>query len=130
MPIRSLILDHLGLKVFSIILATLIWMAVRTNFASPAAEADRSFVNRPILVLTDNAEHSAVLVNPNQASVTLRGPASLMQIIKEEDVQVFVRLSEKRQFTGELPVHVHVPAGASVALLTPATAAVKPAANP
>ncbi len=129
MPIRSLILDHLGLKIFSLILGTLIWLAVKANFANPS-EADRAFVNRPILVLTDTAEHSAVVVNPNQASVTVRGSASLMQIIKEEDVHVFVRLSEKRPFTGELPVHVHVPAGANVVLLTPATAAVKPAANP
>ena len=129
MPIRSLILDHLGLKIFSLILGTLIWMAVRTNFANPA-EADRTFTNRPILVLTDNAEHSAVVVNPNQASVTVRGSASLMQLLKDEDVQVFVRLSEKHHLTSELPVHVHVPAGATVVLLTPATAAVKPAAAP
>ena len=130
MPIRSFILDHLGLKIFSLILGTLIWLAVRTNFASPTTEADRTFVNRPILVLTDAAEHSAVVVNPNQASVTVRGSASLMQLLKDEDIHVFVRLSEKHQLTSELPVHVHVPAGATVVLLTPATAAVKPAATP
>jgi YbbR domain-containing protein len=127
MPIRSLILDHLGLKIFSIILGTLIWLAVKTNFANPT-EADRTFTNRPILVLTDSAEHSAVVVNPNQASVTVRGSASLMQLLKDEDIHVFVRLSEKQQLTSELPVHVHAPAGAAVVLLTPATAAVKPAA--
>src|SRR5262245_4775485 len=130
MPIRSLLLDHLGLKIFSLILGMLIWLAVRTNFAGPAAEADRTFVSRPILVLTDSAEHSAVVVNPNQASVTVRGSASLMQLLKDEDIHVFVRLSEKHQFTGELPVHVHAPAGATVVLLTPATAAVKPATSP
>lgn len=130
MPIRSLILDHLGLKMFSLILGTLIWLAVRTNFAGPTTEADRTFVNRPILVLTDTAEHSALVVNPNQASVTVRGSASLMQLLKDEDIHVFVRLSEKQHLTSELPVHVHVPAGAAVVLLTPATAAVKPAATP
>jgi len=128
MLIRSLILDHLGLKIFSLVLGTLIWLAVKTNFANPA-EADRTFANRPILVLTDSAQHSAVVVNPNQATVTVRGSASLMQLLKDEDIHVFVRLSEKQQLTSELPVHVHAPAGAAVVLLTPATAAVKPAAT-
>src|SRR5213593_3032440 len=122
MPLRSLILNHFWLKLFSLILATLIWLAVRANLSNASAEFVRTFVNRPILVLTDNAQHTAVAVNPDHATVTVRGPASLMQFIKDEDIHVFVRLGEKRLLMGDLPVHVHVPAGASVALVTPTTA--------
>ncbi len=130
MPLRALILDHFWLKLFSLILATLIWLAVRSNLSNASTELVRTFLNRPILVLTDNAEHAAVSVTPDQATVTVRGPASLMQFIKDEDIHVFVRLGEKRHLTGDLPVHVHVPAGASVALVTPSTAAVKPTTIP
>src|SRR5438034_6305040 len=130
MPLRSLILDHFWLKLFSLILAMVIWLALRDKLSSASTELVRTFLNRPILVLTDSAEHPAVLVNPDFATVTVRGPVSLMQFIKDEDIHVFVRLGERRQLSGELPVHVLVPAGASVALITPTTAAVKPASPP
>src|SRR6266567_7783248 len=119
MPLRALIRDHFWLKLFSLVLATLIWLAVRSNLTNVSSEIVRTFLNRPILVLTENAEHAAVSVNPDQATVTVRGPASLMQFITDEDIHVFVRFGEKRQLGGDLPVHVHVPAGASVALVTP-----------
>ena len=130
MPLRALILDHFWLKLFSLILAILIWLAVHANLSNASTGAVRTFVNRPVLVLTDNAEHAAVSVNPDQATVTVRGPASLMQFIKDEDIHVFVSLGERHQVAGDLPIHVHVPAGASVALVTPATATVKPVTTP
>jgi YbbR domain-containing protein len=130
MPLRSLILDHFWLKLFSLILATLIWLTVRGNLSSASAEQTRTFLNRPILVLTDTAEHAAVTVNPSQATVTVRGPASLIQELAEQDIHVFVRMVDRHQFSGELPVHAHVPSGANVALVTPTTTTVRSAASP
>ena len=128
MALRSLILDHFWLKLFSVILATLIWLTVRDSGVS--SEATRTFVNRPILVLTDRAQHTAVVVNPSLASVTVRGPASLINELTEQEIQVFVRLTEREQINGELPIHAHVPSGASVFLVTPMTATIKPAVSP
>ena len=130
MAIRSLILDHFWLKLFSLILATLIWLTVRSNLSSASFEENRTFLSRPILVLSDTAEHSGVLVSPSNASVTVRGPTSLVREFTEEDIHVFVRLSDRHQFSGELPVHVHLPAGASVALITPTTARVRSVSSP
>ena len=127
MPIRSLILDHFWLKLFSVILATLIWLTVRDSGVS--SDATRTFVNRPVLVLTDRAQHTAVTVNPSLASVTVRGPASLINELTDQEIQVFVRMADREQFSGELPIHAHVPSGASVFLVTPMTATVKPADN-
>lgn len=126
MAMRSLFLDHFWLKLFSLILATLIWLTVRDSGVS--AEATRTFVNRPVLVLTDRAQHIAVVVNPSLASVTVRGPASLINELTEQEVQVFVRMTDREQVTGEFPIHAHVPSGASVFLVTPMTATIKPAA--
>ena len=138
MPLRALILDHFWLKLFSLILATLIWLAVQANLANgvlpprkaSSAEETRVFLHQPILVLSEAAEHPAVSVIPNEVAVTVRGPIALIHELAAPDIHVFVRLTEKHPFSGGLPVHVHVPTGASVALITPATAAVKPASNP
>jgi hypothetical protein len=128
MALRSLILDHFWLKLFSLILATLIWLTVRDSGVS--AEVTRTFVNRPILILTDRAQHTAVVVKPNLASVTVRGPASLINELTEQEVHVFVRLTEREQVNGELPIHAHVPSGASVFLVTPMTASIRPVTSP
>ena len=121
MAIRSLIFHHFWLKLFSVVLAVLIWLTVRGT----SSEVTRTFPNRPILVLTDTSQHTTVAINPTEASITVRGPSSLLQEITEQDINVFIRIAERAQFSGELPIRVHVPSGASVALITPATTFVK-----
>ena len=130
MPLRSIFAHHFWLKLLSVVLAFLIWLTVKANIGTSAGEATRTFVNRPVLLLTDSAEHVAMVANPNQASVTVRGPALLIQELTDQDVHVYVRLHDRSQVAGELPVHAHVPSGASVALVTPATATVRPAGAP
>src|SRR5258706_4751156 len=137
MPLRSLILDHFWLKLFSLVLATLIWLAVQanlTNGALPTKKASgtdtRTFLHQPIMLLTQAAEHPAVSVTPDEVAVTVRGPFALIRELAASDIHVFIRLTERRRFSGDLPIHVHVPVGASITQITPPTAAVKPAPNP
>jgi len=130
MALHSILAHHFWLKLLSLVLACLIWLTVKANIGTTAGEATRTFVNRPVLLLTDGAEHIAMIASPNQASVTVRGPALLIQELTDQDVHVYVRLHDRSQTTSELPVHAHVPSGATVALVTPATATVKPAAAP
>jgi YbbR domain-containing protein len=128
MPLRSLILNHFWLKSISLVLAILIWLTVKSDLGS--SERTRTFPNRPILLLTDKAEHVAVAANPSQASITVRGPAGLVNELTDQDIHVYVRLQDPRQIGGELPVHAHVPSGATVVLINPATATIKPAGAP
>jgi YbbR domain-containing protein len=128
MPLRSLILNHFWLKLISLVLAILIWLTVKSDLGS--GEATRTFANRPILLLTDNAEHVAVAANPSQASITVRGPTGLLNELTEQDIHVYVRIHDPRQVNGVLPVHAHVPSGAKVILITPDTATIKPADAP
>ena len=130
MPLRSFILDHFWLKAISLILAVLIWLTVRADLGSASAGATRTFANRPILLLSDKAEHVALVANPAGATVTVRGPAALLNELSEQDIHVYVRLHDPRQVGGELPIHAHVPSGAAVILITPDTATIKPADAP
>lgn len=126
MPLRSIFAHQFWLKLLSLVLASLIWLTVKANLGGTGGEATRTFTNRPILLLTDGAEHVAMVTSPNQASVTVRGPALLIQEMSDHDVHVFVRMHDRNQTSGEFPVHAHVPAGASVAMVSPLTATIKP----
>ena len=130
MPLRSLILDHFWLKLISLVLAVLIWLTVKADLGTSSAETTRPFPNCPVLVLTDHAEHVAVVANPRQASVTVRGPVALLNELSEQDIHVYVRINDPRQFNGVLPIHAHVPSGASVVRIMPDTATIKPAGAP
>lgn len=130
MALHTIFAHHFWLKLLSLVLACLIWLTVKANIGTTAGEAERTFANRPVLILTDSAEHIAMVANPNQASVTVRGPSLLIRELTDQDVHVYVRLHDRNQVSGELPVHAHVPSGVTVALITPATATVRPAAAP
>ena len=130
MPMRSLIFDHFWLKLISLVLAILIWLTIRSDLGNSPAETTRPFPKCPVLVLTDNAEHVALVANPGQVSVTVRGPTALLNELSEQDIHVYVRLNDARQVNGVLPVHAHVPSGASVIRITPETATIKPSGAP
>jgi len=135
MSLRSLIFDQIWLKLFSVVLATLIWLAVWANLGGErVARLTRTFMNRPILTLCES-ELPPLKVMPDKATVTVRGPADLIQNMEDKDISVFVRVVDPKQPMGDLPVQVHVPAGASLALVTPMTAQIrsappKPAVQP
>jgi len=131
MSLRSLIFNHVWLKFFSLVLATLIWLAVWANLRNEPIlpkkfgnDGTFTFIRRPIQVLSDSTDHTTVTVEPPLASVTVRGPKDLIEGLKDEDIDVFVRLLDRRQFNGQLPVHVRVPVGAG-ATVSPLTAWVK-----
>jgi YbbR domain-containing protein len=129
MPLRRLIANQFWLKLLSLVLACLIWLTVRANIGTTSGDATRTFEARPVLLLTDSAEHVAMVASPSKASVTVRGPAALVQELAENDVHVYLRLADSSVAGGQLPIHAHVPAGVSVMLVTPATAAVRPAST-
>src|SRR4030095_13607007 len=132
MSLRSIIFDQIWLKLFSLVLATLIWLAVRTNIGNEPLFTRRignedTFINRPILILTESTNHPPLFVSPERAEVTVRGPPDLMQGLREEDINVFVRYVDRNHLVSALPVHVHLPAGAVLARVKPITALVKAA---
>src|SRR2546426_12824800 len=122
MSLRALVFNHPWLKLFSLILATLVWLAVWAGLPKKSGiESTRIFVGRPIQVLAASPDHPRVVLSPDHATVTVRGPEELIQGMKEEDVDAFVRLPDKRGISGPVPLQVHVPAGASVTAVAPIT---------
>jgi YbbR domain-containing protein len=137
MWLRSLVLDHFWLKLFSLILATLIWLAVRANVNNEpgmrrfdAADVTRTFTRRPIQVMTDTGAHPAVLVEPGTVDIVVRGGAEQIDKLQEQQVRAFVRLPETTNLTGNVPVHVQLPREAALVFVSPMIVTVKPVQNP
>ena len=125
MPLRSFILDHLWLKVFSLILATLIWLTIHSNLEREKADGTRRFDRQPVGLMADAAERRAYVPDPARVSVTVRGPRSVIEDLKAEDLRVYVELAGQAGQPGNYPVEVHAPAGVTVVLVAPRTVFVR-----
>ena len=133
MWLRSLIVDHFWLKLFSLILATLIWLAVRANINNEpgvrrfdAADVTRTFTRRPIQVMTDTGAHPAVQIDPGAVDIVVRGGAEQIDKLQEQQVRAFIRLPEATNLTGNVPVHVQLPREAALVFVSPMIVTVKP----
>lgn len=133
MALRDLILKHFWLKLFSVILAGLIWLAISANLGkevlSPAAgaktDALRTFSQCPVLLMTATTDHHAYTVEPSQVSVIVRGPAAVVDQLQEREIHTYVESKTPRDPTGETPVKVHAPQGVIVVHVSPQNVTIK-----
>ncbi|MFM1770673.1 MAG: hypothetical protein RJA22_3202 [Verrucomicrobiota bacterium] len=130
MSLRSALFDNLWLKLFSLLLATLIWLTVRTSLNSATRETTRRFARQPVVVMTESEEYRSFRVEPQQVNVTVRGPAALIEDMNDRDIHAFVQLAGEQSTSGMYPVEVHVPPGINVVLVAPRTVLVRLANNP
>ena len=137
MSLRTIFLHNFWLKVFSVLVSTLIWLTVDANlkkelplerFAS--GEVNRKFPHRPVLVMTGAGEHPALALEPSDVSVRVRGPAATVGNLREEDVQVFLDLQGHRELSGEFRIIVHAPPGVTEVYAVPETVTVRPTGRP
>ena len=127
MSARSLFLDHLWLKGFSLVLATLIWLTIRGNLDRDTREVTRTFDKEPVELLVDPSEHRAFVLDPAQVRVAVRGPKAVIDSLG--DIQAYVELASHAGNNGNYNVEVHPPAGVTVLLIRPRTVFVRQAAD-
>lgn len=130
MSLRAALFDNLWLKLFSLLLASLIWLTVRTSLNSATRETTRRFARQPVVVMTESEEYRSFSVEPQQVNVTVRGPAALIEDMNDRDVHAFVQLAGEQSTSGLYPVEIHVPPGVSVVLVAPRTVLVRLANTP
>ena len=112
---------------FSLILATLIWLTIRANLEREPHEETKTFENQPVALLADSSEHRAFVLDPAQVSVTVKGPKTVIDSLK--DIHTYVELASHAGNMGNYTVEVHAPAGLNVMLVTPRTVFVRQAAE-
>ena len=113
--LRNLILEDFWLKLFSLVLAVLIWLTVSfairketspisaLSFALP----DRTFLNLPVLVMSSAEDVRNFKVDPNEVAVTVQGEARLLQSLQSKDIHALVDLTGLTA-TGEVYKHIEV----------------------
>lgn len=99
--IRDLVSKDIALKLFSLVLAILIWFTV--SFAVEKAEtpmatfplplAERVFANLPVIVLSSAQDVRDVSVDPKEVEVTVQGAAATLKNLQDKDIRVLVDLT-------------------------------------
>jgi len=101
MSLRRLIFDDFWLKLFSLGVALLIWAAVYIAVqkevdlaAAPLARiGTRTFMGRPVLVVSLAADVRGFRVKPSHVDVTVRGEAATLDKLQDKDIHVIVDLT-------------------------------------
>lgn len=133
MWLRAIFLENLWLKLFSLLLATLVWLAVNANIDRQAGlreqenfETTTNFVARPVLILTDTGAHAPVRVDPPTVDIAVRGRAGDLNRLDPLDIRAFVRVPERMDFDGTVAVYVQLPKDASLIMVSPSIVRVRP----
>ena len=138
MSLHDLIFKNFWLKLFSFVLATLIWFTIWSNLENESrlpwrlarVARDREFLNRPVMILARANETNMFRVAPNSVNVTVRGSQLLLNQLKEGDLQVFVRPAGPGEPAGSLPVQVYAAKGLTVVHIEPRSVMLEAAAAP
>ena len=115
------------LKLFSLTLAILTWLAVSFSLRQrvvpvpgPANVVEKTFYDLPVAVISENSDVSGFKVEPRELDVTLQGNERLLAQVPRNEVRVLVDLSDVVLKTAQqLPVQVVAPAGITYVRVKP-----------
>ncbi len=99
--LRNLIFKDFVLKLFALVLAVAIWVAISLAIkkeTSPFAQlsvtqGELTFFNLPIMVMSSPADVRNVTVSPDQVEVTVQGDAKVIKTLKPKDIRAIVDLT-------------------------------------
>ena len=100
MPLRDYILDRFWLKLFSFILATLIWFTIHNvqmesqGATNPFRRVESREFDRTVRLVTLPTNRRLFKVEPLQVRITVRANASVLDRIKQSDLQPYVILTD------------------------------------
>jgi hypothetical protein len=139
MYIHRNISNNYWLKLFSLVLATLIWFVISSNFRSaetpvniaalrPTASKD---FRRPVVVMMPARNVQPFQVDPGEVTVKVLGDQAVLNKLREDDIDVYVNLMNVQNPQGSFRVDVGHPREVSIKEVWPAHVYVKsPATTP
>ena len=99
--LRNLLLHDLGLKLFALGLALLIWATVQfairkeiIGIGPSGPQAMRTFEDLPVMVLSGAADVRAFRVAPACVAVTVRGEREILRQLTEKEMRATVDLTD------------------------------------
>jgi YbbR domain-containing protein len=133
MRARDIILNNFWLKIFSLVLAIMIWLAVHSNISSQSSRSQNPFrlpdngFARPIMLMTAPNDHQGYVVEPLAVNVKVKGDSDSLKKLNPNDIQVYVRLTRAMDTSGAFPVEVKLPRNVTLQQVWPSHVHVEPA---
>ena len=137
MYIPRKISNNFWLKLFSLVLATLIWFVISSNF--PSAETRLNLApfhpgttkdfRRPVVVMMPAKNVQPFQVDPTEVTVKVLGEQSVLDKLREDDIEVYVNLMNVQNPQGSFRVEVGAPREITIQQVWPAHVYVKAPAN-
>ncbi len=134
---RDTILQNFWLKLFSLVLATMIWFAIfgaQSNLRPDRpvlGTVTRKFERVPITVMKSAADLRAFRVEPDTVEVTVSGPLAKVQALNPGQLEVFISLTDADDTVGRTKkILVHVPPHIALLNISPIEATVTPIVPP
>jgi YbbR domain-containing protein len=135
MSARDAILQNFWLKLFSLVLATMIWFAIfgaqnNLRVDRPVlGTVTRKLEQVPITVMKSAADLRAFKVEPNVVEITISGPLAKVQALTPQQVEVFINLTDMSDTVGPTKkILVHLPADIALLGVVPTEARIAPVA--
>src|SRR5437868_3842641 len=122
---RHLIFHDFWLKLFSLVLAGLIWFTI--HFASQREVSplvftanERKFSNLPVMVMFAAEDVHSYKVKPSEVAVTVQGEAKILRNLQSKDIRVIVDLTGIEAAHLRKRIEITPPAGVTHAHADPA----------
>lgn len=135
MSARDAILQNFWLKLFSLVLATMIWFAIfgaqnNLRVDRPVlGTVTRKLEQVPITVMKSAADLRAFKVEPSAVEITVSGPLAKVQALTPQQVEVFINLTDMSDTVGPTKkILVHLPADIALLGVVPTEARIAPVA--
>ncbi len=124
---RSLILHNFWLKLFSLLLASLIWIFIRYRNKSDLDLRQTSVVNLttrdsmhlPVTVMLTPGDERVFKINPKEVFVSVAGESAVLNELLRKDFKAYVDLTDVRHEESSYRVRMHVPVGVTVLRIVP-----------
>jgi YbbR domain-containing protein len=118
--LRHLFVEDFLLKLFSLMLAVVVWLIVAFASRKEVAMTPRVFTDLPIRVLSAAEDVRGFKVSPNKAEITVQGSTATLQNLQSRDIQAIVDLSGVAAARDlHKRVEVTVPAGVALVHVVP-----------
>ena len=91
--LRNLVFEDFWLKLFSLVLAVLVWFIVTFASQTDAQTDERVFSHLPIAVVSATEDVRDFRVSPNQVQVRVRGYSKTLQNVQSKDIRAIVDLT-------------------------------------
>jgi len=137
MSVRDAVLHNFWLKLFSLVLATMIWFAIFSAQNSPRADrplfgnASVKLQHVPVTVMKSAGDLRNFQLEPGTVDVTVQGPRAKAQVLTPGSLEVFINLSDVTDTVGlTKKILVHAPPDFTVVKVSPAEVRIRPVSPP